>query len=72
MRKFTATLVVTSITLGLAGCMSGSDAGLAKSGFDDDIDWKKMAVITQDARLRGHDIVWINPPTKKKSESSNR
>lgn len=69
MRKLTATLVATSM-LGLAGCMSGSDAGLVKSGFDEDIDYHKMAVITQDARLRGHDIVWINPPTKKKGVSN--
>jgi hypothetical protein len=71
MRKFTAVLVATSM-LGLAGCMSGSDAGLAKSGFDADIDYQKMAVINQSARLNGHDIVWINPPTKKKSDTSNQ
>ncbi len=68
MRKITATLVAVSM-LGLGGCMSGSDAGLAKSHFYDDVDWHKMSVITQDARMRGHDIVWINPPTKKKTSN---
>ena len=69
MRKFAAALVGVSM-LGLGGCMSGSSSqGLAKSGFYDDVDWHKMSVITSDARLRGHDIVWINPPTKKKTSN---
>lgn len=68
MRKFAAALVGISL-LGLGGCMSGSSQGLAKSGFYDDVDWHKMSVITSDARLRGHDIVWINPPTKKKTSN---
>ena len=71
MRKSMVLLAVAA-AFGLSGCMSSSDAGLAKSQFYDDIDWHKMSIITQEARLRGHDIVWINPPTKKKSDSSNR
>jgi len=71
MRKSLAILVSTSM-LGLTGCMTGSDAGLTRSNFDSDIDYYKMAVITEDARMRGHDIVWINPPTKKKSGISTQ
>ena len=70
MRKSIATLVALSM-LGLSGCMS-SDAGVAKSTFDDDVDYRKMAVLNEHARMRGHDIVWINPPTKKKSDTSSR
>ncbi|HVF35135.1 MAG TPA: hypothetical protein VND91_07400 [Candidatus Saccharimonadia bacterium] len=70
MRKSIATLVALSM-LGLSGCMS-SDAAVTRSTFDDDIDYYKMAVLNEDARMRGHDIVWINPPTKKKSDSSGR
>lgn len=70
MRKSIATLVALSM-LGLSGCMS-SDAAVTKSNFDADVDYHKMSVISQDARLRGADIVWINPPTKKKSDISRQ
>ena len=71
MRKPTV-LMIAAAAIGLSGCMSSTNSGLAKSQFYDDIDWRKMSIITAEARLRGHDIVWINPPTKKKSESRNR
>ena len=70
MRKSIATLVALSM-LGLSGCMS-SDAAVTKSNFDANVDYRKMAVINEHARMRGHDIVWINPPTKKKSDISRQ
>lgn len=71
MRKFTAVTMAAAVAV-LSGCASGS-ANVAKtSSFHDDVDWDKMTVITRDARQRGYDVVWVNPPTKKKDAAAIR
>ena len=37
--------------------------------FDADVDFQKMAIITEDALGRGYKIVWVNPPQKSKRSS---
>lgn len=34
------------------------------SRFSADVDYQKMAIITEDALGRGYKIVWVNPPQK--------
>jgi starvation-inducible outer membrane lipoprotein len=68
MRKFLATVCIT-VVFGLAGCAStvGGTAGTSvKAGgsFTDDIDYAKMAIITEEAQRRGYRIVWVHPPQK--------
>ena len=50
----------------LAGCATDTSTNM-KSGIDENADWALMSKITQDARLRGHQIVWVHPPQKKQS-----
>ncbi len=64
-------LVIAATSIALCGCASdGHKSGMTRSGFNDDVDYAKMAIITRQARLRGYDIVWINPPLKEKAASS--
>ena len=63
MRGIKAGFVAVCI-FALAGCATETSTNL-KSGIDDNADWAYMAKISQDARLRGHQIVWIHPPQKK-------
>ena len=52
----------------LAGCATtgGSSSAASMSTYDDDIDYQKMAIITEDALSRGYKILWIHPPQKPK------
>ncbi len=64
-------LAVAVTSFGLSGCAgSGHKSDLANSGFNGDIDYAKMATISHDARSRGYDIVWVNPPLKDKPANS--
>ena len=58
--------VGTLVVMGLHGCASDSHKMTSRSNYSGDVDYAKMAAITQDARSRGYDIVWINPPLKDK------
>ena len=42
---------------------------MAQSAFEADVDFQKMAIITEDALSRGYKIVWVHPPQKKKATS---
>ena len=42
-----------------------------ESSFDADVDFQKMAIITEDALSRGHKIVWIHPPQKRPGRSDS-
>jgi len=39
-----------------------------RSRFDADVDFQKMAIITEDALGRGYRIMWVNPPQKRRSD----
>ena len=71
MRKFLA-LATASVVLALSGCAGGTANVAKQSSFHDDVDWDKMTMLTRDARERGYDVVWVNPPTKKKDAPANR
>ena len=57
--------LIAAFVLALAGCASGGGGTNLRSGVDENADWTKMAKITYDARMRGHQIVWVHPPQKK-------
>jgi hypothetical protein len=40
-----------------------------RSRFSEDVDYQKMAIITDDALGRGYKIVWVHPPQKVRSRS---
>lgn len=64
--------LVAAFVFAVAGCAMDGGASNLKAGIDDNVDWVKMSVITQDARMRGYQIVWVNPPQKKMPSSENR
>ncbi|HET7844116.1 MAG TPA: hypothetical protein VFL14_08200 [Xanthomonadales bacterium] len=39
-----------------------------RSRFSTDVDYQKMAIITEDALGRGYKIVWVNPPQKSRDK----
>ena len=41
------------------------------SRFAADVDFQKMAIITEDALGRGYKIVWVHPPQKSKRSSND-
>ncbi len=67
-------LAAAMVVSGLAGCAAtGGDPTASRlsaeqthgqSGYYDDVDWEKMNRITHEAEMRGHKIVWVNPPQK--------
>ena len=71
MRKTIAVLAVALVG-SLTGCAGTGQSNVAMSPFDSDVDWDKVTVITRDARARGYDVVWVNPPTKKKDAPAIR
>lgn len=38
-----------------------------RSRFTEDVDYQKMAIITDDALGRGYKIMWVHPPQKTRS-----
>jgi len=46
-----------------AGCMT--DDSMAKSGFNDNIDYRKVSLVHEQAQRSGHQIVWVHMPVKK-------
>jgi hypothetical protein len=42
-----------------------------RSRFDADVDFQKMAIITEDALGRGYKIMWVNPPQKRRSSDKD-
>ena len=73
MRKPVLSLFAVAIVASLSGCAtSGEPAAVAMSPYDADVDWEKVTILTRDARSRGYDIVWVNPPAKKKPASAIR
>jgi hypothetical protein len=59
----------------LAGCAAtgGASQPLSKSGYDADVDWEKMSIITREAEMRGYKVLWVHPPQKRdraRSESA--
>lgn len=68
MRKF-AMVTVIGLVVGLAGCAGGASTRSAMKGTnsaDDEVDWAKMTIITNDAQRRGYKVVWVHPPQKPK------
>lgn len=55
----------------LGGCATSAPRTnyVAQTSFDADVDFQKMAIITEDALTRGYRIVWVHPPQKKKATS---
>jgi hypothetical protein len=51
----------------LAGCAAtgGASQPLSKSGYDADVDWEKMSIITREAEMRGYKVWWVHPPQKR-------
>ncbi len=39
-----------------------------RSRFTEDVDYQKMAIITDDALGRGYKIMWVHPPQKARSK----
>ena len=62
--------LIAAFALALAGCATDSSTNL-RAGIDDNVDWVKMTKITQDARMRGHQVVWVHPPQKKTPSQKN-
>jgi len=68
-------LVAAAAIAMLGGCAttsSGSSSGtrsIAQTSFEEDVDFQKMAIITEDALSRGYKIVWVHPPQKRKAPS---
>lgn len=53
----------------LAGCAAtGGSQPLSKSGYDADVDWEKMSIITREAEMRGYKVWWVHPPQKRTRE----
>ena len=72
MRKtILAALAVVALG-GLTGCATNGDPGVAMSPYDKNVDWDTVTIITRDARQRGYDVVWVNPPTKKEKTGGIR
>lgn len=44
----------------------------AASRYASDVDFQKMAIITEDALSRGHRILWIHPPQKRPGRVERR
>ena len=72
MRKSILAFFAVAVVGSLSGCATSGEPVVAKSPFDSDIDWDKVTVITRDARSRGYDVVWVNPPSKKKDNPAIR
>ena len=68
MRKTILATLAVVFAAGLTGCATNGEPAVAMSPFDSDVDWDKVTIITRDARQRGYDVVWVNPPTKKKEQ----
>lgn len=69
MRKPILAMFAVAVVASLSGCATSGEPVVAMSPFDSDVDWDKVTVITRDARSRGYDVVWVNPPTKKKDHT---
>lgn len=71
MRRLRSCIAVLAVCA-IAGCATtGSSDGYrqtSRSSYHDDIDYQKMAIITEDALSRGYRIVWIHPPQKPKGK----
>jgi hypothetical protein len=71
MRGTTILFLAALGALALSGCASTGTAGNAgksppgTSKFDENADYELMAIMTQDAMLRGNRVVWVHPPEKK-------
>ena len=72
--------LVAAMTIAIAslsGCATTSSGSANASGtrtiaataFEEDVDFQKMAIITEDALSRGYKIVWVHPPQKRKAAS---
>jgi hypothetical protein len=62
---------VLAMTLVLFGCATTQErATNASVPYDDDIDHQRMAAIDLIARQRGIDVIWVNPPRKKRTLAS--
>jgi hypothetical protein len=55
----------------LGGCATNGQRTNAgpQSSFEEDVDFQKMAIITEDALSRGYQIVWVHPPQKRHATS---
>jgi hypothetical protein len=49
--------------LALAGCATGGSTMHRAPTTTSNVDTARMAQIEREARARGVDVVWINPPT---------
>jgi len=69
MRISTLAWVACSAVLMTAGCMTddsmAKNAHVARSPFEDNIDYQKINRINAQAAQSGYGIVWVHLPTKK-------
>jgi len=56
--------LVAAFLIALSGCAANTGANL-RSGVDENADWVLMSKISQDARMRGHQVTWVHPPQKR-------
>ncbi len=62
-------VVLGVVAAALAGCASTatkSSVAPSQSTFDSDVDYEYVTIVTDEANQRGHKIVWVHPPQKKK------
>jgi ABC-type glycerol-3-phosphate transport system substrate-binding protein len=59
-------IAIVVLAAGLAGC-AGTSEVVERSHYNDDVDWRMVNAITEDAEQRGYKIVWVNMPQKKKT-----
>ena len=64
--KATGMLVLVAAVMLLAACASGGASLTAKSERDPTTDVDKVALIERAAFQRGVQLVWVNPPEKRK------
>ncbi len=55
-----AAIFVLGALCALAGCASPP----SREGFNDDIDYARMAAIDRQARFAGVTVIWLNSPRK--------
>lgn len=62
--KTAVRIAALAAALALAGCASAPDARYQQSrqARADGIDYQRMAAINHAARMKGVEVVWVNPP----------
>jgi hypothetical protein len=61
-------VILGVVAVGVVGCASTATKTTVapSSTFDSDIDYEYVTIVDDMANQRGHKIVWVHPPQKKK------